>query len=513
MKKILALVAFLFLGAHANAQPFSPDYSTGWVKPRSGTNWLQLQDTVQVDARSFASVFCNGTADDAPGLNAGLATLTNGGTVTLPGNCAFGSTVNIPSGVKVTGGQFYKTPALKPLAANVTLFNLSGNGAALENVNIDATGKVYTSGFLITVPNTVSNTYINYVQINGGWSGISVQGVTNTVANVTITGSGLGTGAVGFLIPNGVNVFLFNDFVHGPASGTQPEAAVKITGGGGHILYNVQGTYVGNGLEIMPSGGPVDWVWCDTCVMDNDSGDGFHIVASGASSYIAGAYFVNSWAGTNTGYGAYVEQDTSGTVNDVHFSTLRSMGNGQDGVYIAASNNVYVQNSSICGNSAAAAHTYNGITALLSATNAVIENNLIGDCGHFSSANQNFGVSTAATKLIVQGNTFNSGNNGGTINIGTAPTNGMITNNLGIDDVTLTVASAASISVGVSNTISLTGTAAVSTITPAWQGRKITIVPTGASSVTTGGNIANAVSFAANVPHVATFSGTTWFVQ
>lgn len=510
MKKFFAAIALcLSLSAHAQS---GIDYSNGLVTAANALNQRRLRDHTadNYSAKDFGAI-CNGVADDSSAINAGLASLSSGGALILPAGCAIGSTINIPAGVTLRGYNIDQA-AIKPLSGNLTMFNLAGNGAKLSDLQIDATGQTYTGGFLITVPNTVSNTFVDYIQINGGWSGVSVQGFTNTVANVNILAPGIGPGAVGFAIPAGANVFLFNTFVHGPSSGTQPEAAVKITGGGGHILYNVQGTYTGNGLEVMPSGAPVDWVWCDTCVFDNDSGDGFHLVASGPSSYIAGFYCARCWAGSNTGYGYYAEQDTGGVVNDLHLVAPQSMGNGKDGFYLSGISNVFIQNGSSCGNSTASAHTYNGVSAIL-VSNAVIQGNMLGDCGHFSSSTQNFGVSSSASKLSITGNTFFGNNASQTVILGVLPTNGVIRDNLGIDDVTPTVASASSIVTGVSTQISLTGTSAVSTIDNCWEGRRLTIIPTGASSVTTGGNIANAVSFSANVPHVAVCHSSNWNVQ
>lgn len=59
----------------------------------------------------------------------------------------------------------------------------------------------------------------------------------------------------------------------------------------------------------------------------------------------------------------------------------------------------------------------------------------------------------------------------------------------------------------------VTGTTAIATINPPFTGfvGHCVLVPTGASSVTTGGNVAAAVSFTANRRYEGYYDGSLWY--
>ena len=62
--------------------------------------------------------------------------------------------------------------------------------------------------------------------------------------------------------------------------------------------------------------------------------------------------------------------------------------------------------------------------------------------------------------------------------------------NVGIDDITPTVASASTITAPLNPTFVVTGTTTITTVKGLWQGRRFTIIPAGALRFATGGNIA-----------------------
>jgi hypothetical protein len=85
----------------------------------------------------------------------------------------------------------------------------------------------------------------------------------------------------------------------------------------------------------------------------------------------------------------------------------------------------------------------------------------------------------------------------------------IIANNMGIDDQTGAIASAASITLSPNfNIFGISGTTAVTNISGGWSNRKVSLIPTsGTVAFNTGGNICNAVSAAVNVTVDATWNG------
>jgi hypothetical protein len=98
---------------------------------------------------------------------------------------------------------------------------------------------------------------------------------------------------------------------------------------------------------------------------------------------------------------------------------------------------------------------------------------------------------------------------------GTAPNVGTIlVNNIGIDNVFPSIASASSINVGLSSQFNLTGGITVTTISPGWTGREIRIVNGGASTLAGGGNIVSVpASFSVNQLIICNWTGTGWACQ
>jgi len=92
----------------------------------------------------------------------------------------------------------------------------------------------------------------------------------------------------------------------------------------------------------------------------------------------------------------------------------------------------------------------------------------------------------------------------------------VIVHNTGHDTVIPVVASAATIALPHNPLVSLTGATTVTTIGTQSHatGRQIVIIPTGVVTFTGGaGNIANTLTTVANVPVLAVFNGTNWYLK
>lgn len=137
----------------------------------------------------------------------------------------------------------------------------------------------------------------------------------------------------------------------------------------------------------------------------------------------------------------------------------------------------------------------------------VVGNRFIDDQG---SPTQTYGVQILAgtsDNIVISGNDLTGNLNGPAIDGGTG-LNKTYGDNLGIDNVLGTIASAATITMPLNPVISLTGSVGVGAINGAlWTGREGMFIPTGAVVFTAGATIGNTVTTVANVPMGFTCTG------
>lgn len=126
-----------------------------------------------------------------------------------------------------------------------------------------------------------------------------------------------------------------------------------------------------------------------------------------------------------------------------------------------------------------------------------------------------YGVVFAGTsnKCSLTGNTFQDGTTGAVYLAGGTHTNLVLENNLGVDSVIPTVASAATLACPVNPNFKVSGAVGVGAITGMWAGRRGQIVTTsGAVTFTAGASIANTVTTTINQPINYFFDGTLLYL-
>ena len=472
-----------------------------------------------VKAAPFNAV-CDGVTNDAAAFNAANTAVAaaGGGQIYVPLNCGIGSTVTVGAGVTFVGPGSLAPPApgaampsasVKVLANNLKVFSLAGNGSGLQNIAIDAFGRTNTSGCAVSVEGSSSQALVQGVQVNAAFLAFCTAGVQPTIQRNYAFNPVSSTGGC-YSITAGESAYLYYNWCRGVSAGSQPLFGISITGGGGHQIIGNQSVYPGTyGIRIDSTGTTIPWVAMAYNAMDSGTGTGLYVV-SGTSGTTQGLLSVGDWFASFAGPGVLFSQG-AGTISGAKIVAARIYNNGTTGVVVGASTGVAIQDSSICGNSTASPGIDHGVAITTnSATSITIEGNKIGDCDG-QGATQGYGAAVNTTGAVsIVGNMF-SGNATGPAVLLAQPSPFVLGNNLGIDNVIGSVASATSTALPLNPVVKITGTTSIENLTGGWSGRQVTLIPTDGLLFVTGGNIASAVTGTINLNNLFAFDGATWF--
>lgn len=519
---VLAAVAVLFgVRAWAVNQNPLPGSVWTWLGPTFGADWVALPSTSS--ALTYGAL-CDGVTDDAPPINRGTADIAAGGGGTLflpPGKtCAVGSTILVPNRVKITGAG-HSSSVIAAKVANMEVVRITGNKAGFEGLQINCSvpGGTNSSGNCVSVSGP-SEIMIRDFSLYNPYTGISMgASVLVNIEDGYIYGPTPGTGRC-LLVKGGNNQVLTNVFCggRGAAPAEQPQFGLEIQDTQGIWLNNVQVLYGGSAFYVNPGDGQrVTWVFDTQSAYDTSSGNGIAIVPTGTGT-VLGYYCMGCWTSTMGLSGVVVEgSGSTETINDIHFIGHRSFGNQHAGISIDGGSNIVVQNSSVCGNSAAGDGLYDGISVGVSAK-VMIQGNTIGDCAGFPGGRQHLGINTTGgTHLSILGNRLSGNQASGFVGIPSTDI-AVIKDNLGYDDQLAAIPTATTIALPNTPIISMSGTTNVQNMTGGWQGRQIVIIPeTGGWSFVPGGtpgaSMITTTPTVTNVPILATFIGMTWFLK
>lgn len=369
------------------------------------------------------------------------------------------------------------------------LVNLSGAGCCIEGMTFDGNGTVNISA-LGEVGVSGVNSIIRNVQVIN-WAGqiaIELAGANSTACYNTVTGLGTSPSTqrgYGIWAVNHVQVTINNNAISGTGidgigfDGDQSLVYANnltnchcYTGsGGGAIVYYASAGHIPNGVVIALNAIKTGGATCD----------GIEVV--GDNVLVA----LNTVNGVG-GFGIIVEN--SAEIGRVLLGNL-IMNVGTGGTIDAISIQANVGNVQIIGNRA-------------------IDN----QATHTSREALRFEAGTGDNILAV-GNVLTPFGQAALVDNATG-LNKVIANNLGVDNVIGTLASAATLSLANTDLplISLTGSVGVTVMAGnAWKGRSVDFLPTGAVVFTAGATIANTVTTVANVPVIGTFDGTKWWLK
>ena len=504
------------------------------VAPNSGTGcWLLDYSRGPITPMIWGAAG-NGTTNDAAAMQAAVTAMQNR-TLYL-GSHLYGLSAGVTSSgqIKIVGdggGEgIYATgchSGFVPLTANITVLTLNGAGSSVSGTCVNGGGVTNTSGAGIAV-GAANSVTIAGNQVNGECFGVDVSG-SGTTQNVgalvdgntftTVNSASCAAIRVGANSTGGntVNTKITNNEIYC----NNASIGMLFLDSGGALVSKSTPYACSYGTKIFP-GANQDAIWLafdETVVGDTSTADDLLIDTAASSATITGLKFSASWSSAASGGPSVLIQDSasSGGVLGIHFSGHRTYMSGNNaGFDIKAGQDVTIDTSTICSG---ATSTGTAVVVEGSASFTAVRDNHIGMCDHPVSGTLATGISVTTSSQLAgnyQGNTFQNVTTPITYSpTNAADTNVVISGNLGVDDQIPTVASAATITLPVNPTVNLTGTTTVTTINGGWAARQVTIIPLAVASLTTGGNICNAVTTTTNVPVIATYNPASpcWYLK
>lgn len=485
---------------------------------------VEINDVpVALNVKQFGAL-CDGVTDDATAINAALAYGGRIGSavVQLPGSglCKVSSTLTVPANVTLAG-QGGTSSGLTAGVVNLNpMVTLAGNYSSIRNLYIDAgTAGVNTSG-LVILTNNITSPVIQNIRVDRSCGAIQVNGILADVSNVYAFNS---EGAACSVIQVGnattlsgtVNAKFDHVQVTSVNTANRPAYCWDIKDAGGLYITHSDGIYCNVGTAIRP-GANQQVIWAtfdDTYLADTNVATGFLIQPTAASAQVKGLNCNACWSSsTSAGPSILIANPSAATIAGLNFTGLRAFnatGNGLTLSADAANVGLQIDGSMICG------YSQSGFFADTGTGNfRVTDSTIRPDCAGHSGAGT-FGVNLGGTNADVTLANLDTRVNA-TAGIGGTPTgNSFVSGIVNMQNVTNSVASAATISLStVANNWLITGTTAVTTINGNWSGRTVNLITTtGAVAFNTGGNICNAVTSTANVPITATYLGTCWYLK
>jgi hypothetical protein len=297
------------------------------------------------------------------------------------------------------------------------------------------------------------------------------------------------------------------------STGATTGNGLYVTNSGQILFVNCSFLGANYGFLCQPASGQVaaslDFA---ACYFDHNGAAAAALDSTTGGGSITRTRFSECWIGSATGVGMQFTS-TGGKIYDTALVECHISGNGNNGVTITGPNtsSVKIVGCSIFNNGMSVAGS--GIALDNGIDNVVISNNFIGnDASWSATATQVNGISVGTdTHLVITDNAFKA-NTSAAIVVPASLTTVVIRDNSGVDDVIPVLASAAGLSTPNTH-FEVTGTTTVTTITPTWTGRDITIMKTDAGSVTIGGggNILLAHTLAQYGSLRLTFDGSYWY--
>jgi len=391
--------------------------------------------------------------------------------------------------------------------------SVSGANSILDDSTITGLGSTTIGGYGVWAINhqtvSITNNKISFTKLDGiGFDGFGSQVVGNHVFSAHCYNTG--GGGVIATYPNAVNVVIANNTI-GP--------------GCSYVAHGIEL----NGFSETVTGNAISHQWSNGISVDTGHGPG-------GVNITANTIMDSSALSSNDDYGINFQSSSVSTIN----ITGNILGDDQTTISTACVGTVavgaqtctvtsggttgleYGSNISIAGAGVAGAALVTYLNSINTLGNTITWNTATSTATTSPAvtgvATQQYGIhipSGAYNQLNITGNMF-FGNVAGPISNGATGVNQIIKNNIGIDDIIPSVASAAALAFPLNPIIALTGTTGVTSITgPVWDGREVKMIPAGSVTFTAGNNIANTVTTTQNVPLTATYASGAglWYLK
>lgn len=442
---------------------------------------------------------------------AALTISSDGTTIIGPSarNCNYGFTANadnIPKFITISANNV----SIEKSCVNHGFTSVSGIAIYLGKNNPNVNGT-----FLTTLRDTQINASADGVVLDGTHNAYVLEnGFSINSANGRAIVVGPGTTAA-----NTIDTVIQNNSGSCAVAGAGTYLAVLDSGG-----LTVRGNNFLNcnyGTRLIPGANQaITWTAFENTVLGDTDATAALDIDAALNSGIWNVRINGSWASNTTG-GAPVRIRNSGAgvVDGIHFvgaTVFPNAAGNRNGIDIAGTIlNVTIDSSTICASSPS---TGTGILVGNAVTGLAVRGNRIGGCDHgniTASFAKGIEIGTGTNDVTLTSNDFTTS----TTPITWLPAGlefANIRDNIGVDNLTPTVASTGSINIGFNPFVNISGVTGINTISPRWANRVVDIIPTGAWATTLAGNICSPIVTATvNTPLRAFWSAQNgcWYVK
>jgi hypothetical protein len=411
-----------------------------------------------------------------------------GGNITLSPNTVYTVSTEIAitkPNVRIVGPS-WGTILRRTIGMTGAVINITGAGCVIENLTVDGNATVFDGASHAELRMVSANGLIDNVQVlkGGGTIHVTLSGEGACIRNSTITGLAM-------------------------APPTETNYGVWALGGTNVKIQN--NTITGTGIDAIGFDGVGS-----ICTGNRVSNCHWYVANGGGQiacySTTAGGVIANNTIGPG---GATAAGGIEVDGDNIIITGNEIIGVQGNGIGLTTHASHILVDGNLVKNTGSGGVVFIGIYVAAGVSDFQIINNRVFD--DQGTKTMRWGVSITAgagDRYVVQGNVLAPTVTGALSDGGTG-LDKIISDNVGVDDVIGTVASAVTVTLPLNSIVSLTGTTGITAIAAAgsWRGRKLTLIPTGVLTVTAGATIANTITTTANVPVQALFDGTLWHFQ
>lgn len=450
----------------------------------------------------------NGTTDDTSALQAAInaaqhGKLALGSHLYKSGSLTSAGPINI-EGALPDGSIATKTGCPTGFivnANNVTLLTLNGEGSLARNICLQMAAAQNTatagSALVMTAANDVAQSNVilyPFVGIDISTTGtaqiLNDKAMWNSVRDPSNGGAAIRIGVNSTGGNTGDATLSDNNLFCDP--GTTTAAAVVLLDAGGITIRDDTPFGCGFGTRIVPGANQLVSGFFYGNMGDTDTTNDLLINPMASTAQASDLYFNDLWASGSPGTSIEVANTGAGQVGTISFDggqTHLAAASTVAAMDIEAGSNIKILNRDICAvsNSPSAS----GIKIGAVPTKILISNNIIGNCSGTLGTGILWVAGGSGTGYVTIANNNFGGTGDVTTPLSYTPVNenAIINNNIGIDNIPGTIASAGTVAFPVNPIINISGTTTITLASGEWTNRQLTVRASSAGgfSFATGG--------------------------